>query len=97
MLDGVEVHGILHQQRLHDAFYRRMGIMFQAVAVLATAAMRHDNQDSVLKQIRKLAEFAFPEDKEKLLEQEEAMKDVLRREGQKSYKVRRINLGERGE
>ena len=74
-----------------------MGIFFQAVAVLATASMRHDNQDSVLKQIRKLAEIVFPEDKEKLREQEGVLKDVLRREGQKSYKVRRINLGERSE
>jgi hypothetical protein len=50
----------------------------------------------VLKQIRKLSELSSPEDPEKLREQEEALKDVLRREGQKSYKVRKVNLGERG-
>lgn len=83
--------------RLQDAFYRRQGIIFQAVAALATAMMRQENQEAVLRQIRKLAEIMFPQDPEAVKEKEEAMKDVLRREGQKSYMVERINLGERSD
>jgi len=70
-----------------------MGIMFQSVVVLATASMSHENQEVVLKQVRALSQLMFPEDPEKMREQEEALKDVLRREGRKSYKVRRIALG----
>ena len=69
----------------------------QSVVVLATALMRHDNQDTVIKGIRRLSGLLFPQDPEALREQEEAMKDVLRREGQKSYKVRVVKLGERGD
>lgn len=96
-LAGVETHGRLHSLRLYDGFYRRQGIILQAVAVLATALVRPENQESVVKQMRRLGEILFPEDREKRQEQEELMQDVLRREGRKSYKVRRINLGERGE
>lgn len=67
----------------------------QTVVIMATALMRHDNQESVLRQVRHLAELLYPEDPEKKLEQEEALKDVLRREGEKSYKVMKVDLGER--
>jgi hypothetical protein len=66
------------------------------VATLATALIRHDNQDSVVRQMRRLTELLFPEDERKRDEQEEAMKDVLKREAQKSYNVRKVNLGEQG-
>ena len=95
MLDGVEIHGHLHASRLYDAFYRRMGVVFQAVAVIATASMRAENQDSVIKQMKKLGELLFPENAKEREQQEEMMKDTLRREGGKSYKVQKVNLGER--
>jgi hypothetical protein len=94
-LAGVEVHGHLHRQRLYDGFYRREAILFQVVATLATAMMRYENQDSVIKQVRRLGDLLYPEDPEKKREREEELKDVLRREGAKSYKVMKINLGER--
>ena len=90
-LDGVEVYGRLHRLRLSDAFYRREGILFQAVAVLATALMRNENKDAVLKQMRRLGDLLFPEDPEAREAREEAMKALLRREGAKSYKVRQIH------
>ncbi len=95
MLDGVEVHGHLHTTRLYDAFYRRMGVIFQAVAVIATAAMRGENQESVIKQMKKLGELLFPENAKQREQQEALMKDTLRREGAKSYKVEVVKLGER--
>jgi hypothetical protein len=95
MFDNVEVHGHLHATRLYDTFYRRMGVIFQAVAVIATAGMRGDNQDSVVKQMKRLGEMLFPENAKVREQQEELMKDTLRREGGKSYKVEKVNLGER--
>jgi len=86
-------HGRLHRQRLHDAFYRRQNIVFQAVAIMATAMMRHETQDTVIKQMRKLAELLYPEDPEQKQAHEESMKEILRQEGAKSYKVTRIDLG----
>jgi hypothetical protein len=65
--------------------------------VLATALMRHDNQDMVIKQMRKLSDLLFPRDQEMVRKQEGAMKDVLRREGRKSYKVKVVKLGERSD
>lgn len=95
MLDGLEPTGRLHWQRMFDAFYRRMTVLSQIVTVLAAASVRADNQESVQKQMRRLNELLFPEDAEKRAEQEEMMRDVLRREGAKSYKVRKVKLGER--
>lgn len=95
MLDGVEPVGRLHWQRMFDAFYRRMTILSQTVTVLACASMRADNQEAVQKHMRRLNEMLFPEDSGKRMEQEEMMRDVLRREGVKSYKVRKVKLGER--
>jgi hypothetical protein len=67
------------------------------VSVIATCMVRHENQDSVMKQMRRLHEVMFPQDPKERQAHEDALKDVLQREGQKSYKVRRLNLGERGE
>jgi len=94
-MDGVQIHGHLHRQRLYDAFYRRQNIVFQTVATLATAQMRHENQEAVVKQLRRLGQLLCPEDPEMIREQEEAMEDILRREGAKSYRVRKVKLGER--
>ena len=87
----------MHRRRLYDAFYRRQSTVFQIVATLATALIRHENQESVVRQMRKLGELLFPEDEKKREEQEEAMKDVLRHESKKSYNVRKVNLDQRGE
>lgn len=95
MMDGVELHGHLHATRMYDTFYHRMGVLFQAVAVIATAAMRAENQDSVIKQMKKLGELLFPGNSKQRQHQEELMKDTLRREGGKSYKVEVVKLGER--
>ena len=95
MLGGVEANGHLHRSRLYDAFYRRMGVLFQAVAVIATASMRGENQETVLKQMRKLGELLFPDDARRREAQDEVMRDTLRREGGKSYKVEVVKLGER--
>lgn len=67
------------------------------MATLATAMMRYENQDSVIKQVRRLGDLLYPEDPAKKQEREQELKDVLRREGVKSYKVMQINLGERRE
>lgn len=90
-LDGVEVYGRLHRLRLYDAFYRRTGILFQALVVLATGVMRQENKDAVLKQVRRLGDLMFPEDPEAKRVREEAMKSLLASEGAKSYKVRRTD------
>jgi hypothetical protein len=97
MMDGVEPHGRLQRIRMYDAFYRRMGVLFQAVATIATASMRAENQEAVVKQMRRLNEVLYPEDPRKREEQEALMKQTLRREGAKSYKVNKVNLGERSD
>lgn len=63
--------------------------------MLTTALMRSENQDTLLKMMRKLGEYMFPEGAEVRQAHEEAMREVLRREGQKSYKVDVLRLGER--
>jgi hypothetical protein len=78
---------------MSHVMYKRFSILFQAVAVLATASMRQENQEAVVKQMRKLSELISPEDKGVREEQETMMKDALRREGAKSYKVRTVKLG----
>lgn len=67
------------------------------VVTLAAGLIRQENQEAVIKQIRRLNEIMFPQDPEAREERERALKDVLRREGEKSYKVVKVNLGERRE
>lgn len=86
----------MHGVRMHDIFYRRMTMAFQAVVVIATACMRPENQDTVIKQVRRLSELAFPEDAEAREEREEALRQTLRSEGAKSYRVQKLYIGERG-
>lgn len=97
MYDGVETHGQLHRLRMTDVFFRRSSILFQAVATIATSMIRQENQEAVLRQMRRLNELMFPEDPKRREEQERSLRETLQREGSKSYKVRRLNLGERGD
>ena len=80
---------------MSNVLYERNNIFMQAVVVLASAMIRHDNQDSVLKQLKRLNELINPEDKGLLKNQDKVLKDTLRREGAKSYKVEVVKLGER--
>lgn len=95
--DGVQTHGPLHTARMANVMYTRSNILFQAVMVIASALVRQENQDAVMKQVRRLQELIYPEDPETQELRDKAMKDVLRREGAKSYKVEVVKLGERGE
>ena len=59
--------------------------------------MKYENQEAVISQMRQLNELLYPHDPKKKQEHDEALKDVLRREAQKSYKVMNVNLGDRSE
>lgn len=97
MYDGVQTHGALHRSRMAGVAQRRHDIMLQAVVVIATALVRQENQDAVSKQLRRLQDLLLPQDPEKKAQREAQMKDLLRREGAKSYSVEVVKLGERGE
>ena len=93
--DGVQLHGPMHGVRMQDVFYRRMSIMFQAVVTLATASMRSENQDTVVKQVKRLSALMFPENEEERDDREESLRQTLRSEGSKSYRVQKLYIGER--
>lgn len=76
-------------------FYRRMAVEFQKVAVMAVACMRHENSETVVKQLQKLRELMFPGDGKAEEKTKEEMKQILKSEGAKSYRVRRVYLGEK--
>lgn len=78
-----------------QVMYARNNILFQAVVALASAFIRQENQETVVKEIRKLHELISPQDPKAKADREARMKHMLRREGAKSYKVEAVNLGER--
>lgn len=81
---------------MEDLFYRRMAVEHQKVVVLAAAMMTAENQDSVIKAVRRLGTLMFPRDEEAEAAREEAMKQTLRAESTKSYKVHKLFFGDRG-
>jgi type III secretory pathway component EscV len=93
--EGVVCHGILHRVRMRDLFYKRLGVEFQKVVVVATASMSHETQEATIKQLRRLAELMFPDDHKVKKRHQELLEERLRTEGAKSYKVERVQLGER--
>lgn len=95
MYDGVETHGKLHAARMYDTFYRRMGVLLQAVTVIASASINEGNKDSVMSSMKRLTEMVYPDDPKKKAAQDKLLKDTLTREGAKSYKIAKLNLGER--
>jgi len=93
--DGVEIHNGLQRLRMQDVFLRRQQVELQKVVVLATAMMRPENQESVLKAAKRLAGLMFPEDKARAEVRDAQLRETLKTEGAKSYKVRRLKLGDR--
>lgn len=97
LYDGVETRGSLHAARMGQILYARNNILFQAVLVIASALVRQENQEAVMKQVRKLHALINPQDPKIEAQRVEQMKQVLRSEGAKSYKVEVVKLGERSE
>jgi hypothetical protein len=83
----------LHEARMARIFYRRMAVEYQKTVVLATAVMRHENADSVVKALNALREMMFPGDDVQRVKREDQMREIMTVEGRKSYKVRRVFRG----
>lgn len=80
---------------MRNLFVRRQGVEFQKMVVMASAMTRPENAESVKKALTKLSELMFPEDEQAREAREESMRETLRVEGQKSYKVERMFVGDR--
>lgn len=93
--DGVTTHGPLHEARMARIFYRRTSVEYQKIAVLVSAVMRHENADTVVKQLQRLHNLMFPGDERKRAERDSQMGEIMKSEGEKSYRIRRVYLGEK--
>lgn len=80
---------------MYDLFVRRQGVEFQKIAVIAAAMVRPENVESVKKALSRLSELMFPEDARAKEAREEQMRETLRVESQKSYKVQKMFDGDR--
>ena len=93
--DGVMSQNVLQHLRMQDVFRQRQRVELQKVVVLATAMMNTGNKDGVIAAVRTLTKLMFPEDKALAAASEERMRETLKTEGVKSYRVKRLKLGER--
>ncbi len=93
--DGVDTHGPLHEARMARIFYRRTAVEYQKIATLAAAVMRHDNADTVVKQLQRLHDLMFPGDQRKRSDRDTHIREIMKSEGEKSYRIRRVYLGEK--
>jgi hypothetical protein len=93
--DGVATHGPLHEARMARVFYRRTAVEYQKIAVLVAAVMRHENADTVIKQLQRLHDLMFPGDEKQREDRESQMREIMKSEGEKSYRIRRVYLGEK--
>jgi hypothetical protein len=93
--DGVQTHGPLHAARMARVFYRRMAVEYQKVAVMALASVRPENADAVIKSLGTLRDLMFPGDGVERKNREAQMREIMKSEGEKSYKVQRVYLGDK--
>jgi hypothetical protein len=81
---------------MEDLFVRRQVVEYNKIVAIVAATMRPENYESASKALKKLGSLMFPRDEKAEDEREGALRETLRIEGKKSYKVHKINLGERG-
>lgn len=76
-------------------FYRRTAVEYQKIAVLVTAMARHENADAVVKALGKLRDLMFPGEEQGRRDRETQLREIMKSEGEKSYKVQRAYLGDK--
>ena len=81
--------------RMEDLYIRRQVVEYNKIVAIVAATMRPDNYENASKALKRLSETMFPKDEKAEEERDDALRETLRIEGKKSYKVHKINLGER--